>query len=913
MLCLQESLSPTRASWSVLLNSKHRAVIVGCPLTKLHMVFGHSHLGHAPHYSSLRYLETDDDLVSICEKGRLDNALDILRCLDQQGVAPSAEVYTLLLRLCSRRKALGPAKQVRAYIVKHGLEQNKRLSEEVVSSLVNCGGLEEAAQVFSRMPHRSVFSWTSIISGYSKAGKVGEALRLYQLMQGEGFRPSKYTIVSLLKACGITADLQEGKRIHTDAKTYRCENDLFVATSLIDMYAKCRSIVNARAVFDRLSTRDVVSWNAMLAAYAQTGEPEIVLELYEQMLKDGVTPDSWTYVSLLQSSALLAEKESFFGVHSQMIKLYSIAKGKAVHVAAFVKGYHYDVFVGNTLISMYARCGSVVDAQIVFDGLHERDVVSWTAMLDTYAQQGKADKALKLYRHMREEGVIPDVRMFVVMLQACVTCAEREVGISMDGVSIKIRSLWIGKALHSEVKRSKFDSDGIVGCTLLSTYGKCGSMKDAENVLSGLSEHDVVPWNAMLVAYLETGQPAKTLCVYEQMLHNGITPNDRSFVSVLQACGALAEEEEDVVVDGEFLKVMSLERGKAVHGEAHKQGFDLDMFVGNTLVSMFGKCGSLTDAQGVFERLSKQDVVSWNVMLEAYAQRGEEEKALQLYDRMLEEGVNPDETTVVCLLQTCSKTGSLGLCRQIHDIAFARNGLSLPLANTLIHAYGRCSSMADAEIVFDALPQPDVVSWTALIAGYAREGNFAATLHCYRRMLQEGVKPDGVTFLSLLAACSHAGLVDKGFEYFKSMSKDYGITPRIEHYASMVDLLGRAGNFRSIKKLLRTMPVEPDLEMWSSLLSACRKHGNVPLGKQAFDCAVRLQPGYAAAYVMMANIYLDAGMRDEAKVVNEMRQKGGARKKVEPGQSWLEHDDNVLTFEIGGCKLSRRRHDLSSK
>eukprot|EP00246_Nothoceros_aenigmaticus_P005048 TRINITY_DN16859_c0_g1_i1.p1 TRINITY_DN16859_c0_g1~~TRINITY_DN16859_c0_g1_i1.p1 ORF type:complete len:261 (-),score=28.35 TRINITY_DN16859_c0_g1_i1:215-895(-) len=205
--------------------------------------------------------------------------------------------------------------------------------------------------------------------------------------------------------------------------------------------------------------------------------------------------------------------------------------------------------------------------------------------------------------------------------------------------------------------------------------------------------------------------------------------------------------------------------------------------------------------------------------------------------------------------------------------------------------------MVDAQSVFDALPQPDVVSWTTLIAGYARDGNYGASLRCFKQMQFVGITPNAITFLSLLSACTHAGLVNKGIQLFESMINNHGITPEIEHYSCMVDLLGRGCHFTAVRHLLESMPMQPDFALWVCFLGACQKHGKVELGREAFDTAVRLQPKHPAPYVLMSNIYSDAGLWDRAKEVKGLRQMTGAWK--EPGQSWIEHCQVTNRFVVG--------------
>lgn len=954
---------------------------------------------------------------SLCEEGQLDKAMDILRILDRHGTIASVFMCRCLLKACGKTKALVHVERLQAYMSEHGLDAVLSLGEYLVSTLLKCDSLELGLMVFYSLPQRTTFSWTALICAYATAGQGRMALSMYDGMQQECVEPDKYTFVSLFKACTILSDIKEGRRIHADALKYGYDTDLFVATSVVDMYAKCGGIVEAQIVFDKLSVRDVVAWNTMLAAYTQVGEEEKTLQLYEQMLAEGTSPDNRTFVSAFQACGMLAEKERGTTMGELPVKLQSLQKGRAIHVNACVKGYDSDAYVGTTLVSMYGKCGAIVDAdnvfdrllrsdvglwnsmiaaallhnrvarvmqlyeemlyecvspddrtlvcllkaccaldeqenvaqmsatrerslvlgkvlhaeshrrgydadifvssslitlfgrsgssddaQIIFDRLHMPNAVSWTAMLSAYAQEGLADKALMMYEEMQEGGVRPDDRTFVIVLQACGIVAEREEEAFLDGGRVKVRSLQRGKVIHAAAARYGYASDVFVCNTLLGMYGKCGSVQDAKDVFIWLSERTVVSWTGMLVAHCHQSQADKVVQLYGQMREDCASPDDWTFVSMLQGCSMLADKEGAVAVNGDFTKVKSLQMGKAIHADITLRGYGNKLFVGNSLINMYGKSGSLHDAWNVFDNLSDRDVVSWNALLAAYVQQGEVEKTLQLYRQMLQEGTSPNEITSTYVLQACSSTGNLSLCKQIHHRMISTGGSVNALsASSLIHAYGRCASLVDAHAVFDSLMKPDLVAWTTLIAVYARQGYTDASLQCYEDMLRAGIRPDEVTFLSVLSACSHSGVVDKGLDYFASMSRDYGLTPRIEHYVSMIDLLGRAGHLTEVEELLETMPVPPDLAFWLCLMGACQKHGTVELGKRAFDAAVHLEASHSAAYILMSNIYANAGHWDGAYQVEQMREAAFARKR-EASQCWIEHGQEILTFVMGNSE-----------
>lgn len=859
-------------------------------------------IGGQESYSCFRFLEpTDEKIRNLSKEGDLSRALDGLLRMEQEGLVPSVDLYRTLLKECTKRKSLVHARRLHTYLVRHGLEATRFLGESVVNSFVKCGGLEYALNVFQRLPSKSVVSWTAVMSGYVQAGKYFEALRLFRCMEEDGVRPNSYTFATLLKACASIPDLDQGRRIHVEIARYDLERDLIVSTCLIYMYAQCLSLPEAQIVFDGLRQKDLVLWNAMLAGYAQQGQGGNALLLYHDMQEEGWSPGCRTFVSILQGCCSLADAEDICLTDGQFIKTESLQKVKVIHAEVQRRGCVPDTFVGNALLVIYGKCGSFLDMQNVFDALLHRDVVSWNSMLTALVQQGQANNALLFYEQMAEQSVDPDDRSFVSVIQACRALADNESDVILGGQPLKLESLQQGKALHAEARRRGHISDAFVGNSLVSLYAKCGSIRDAQSEFERLLHRDIVSWNSMLAAHVQQGDGEQALLLYRCLSLEGVSPDERTLVSALQACANIAEMETSVIASAQSVKLESLRIAKAMQSEAWRRGYKSDMFVGSALINLFGKCGSILDAECVFKGLPQHNVVTWTAMLTAYAQQELGEKALQLYGQMLSQGLSPNDTTIVSVLQACGQTGALDLCVKIHRNIFStREDMSLIVATALITAYGYCARMKDAQGTIEALRRTDVIIWNALLAGYVRQGDSEMSFQCYDKMQIQGVQPNSATFLLLLSVCSHAGLVDKGVDYFEAMCKVHGITPVTEHYACMVDLLGRAGKFAMLEHLLGQMLVEPDLSTWLCLLGACRMHGNIALGRHAFDKAVQLVPTCSAPYVMMSNLYVHAGLWDCAKEVDWFRQKAGAWKK--PGQSWIQHEQEVHAFGVGVCK-----------
>lgn len=837
--------------------------------------------------------------------------------------------WNAILAACAQQGLATNALQLYEEMLLEGIVPNGRTYITLIGVFGKCGHINTAQNIFDGLPKRNVMEWNALLAAYASLGQGEKVLKLYIEMHEEQVSPDGWTSLTVLQACGMCSEgvadaIVDGQRvkvevlamvkaIHADArKRAYIVDDGFISRTLISAYGRSGSIMDAWNVFDGLSDQNVVSFNAILAALHEQRQGGKAFHVYEQMLDEGTSPNARTFVSVLQVCSSLGEQEAGTDVGGQLLKLDSLPRGLAVHECAHRKGYDSDVFVGSALVTMYGRCGCIAEAEFVFDRLSSTSVVLWNAMIAAYVEHKQAHKALELYEEMQREGVSSDARTMVNLVQVCRLFAEEEEEKvnSDDTRGVKLECLKLGKSVHVEARRRHVDSDVFVGNSLICLYGKCGSVMDAQAVFGDMVQRDVVSWNAMLTACVEQHLAEEALVVYTEMVEQGVKPDAQTFLSLFAACAIVADKEEDVAVQGMFTKARALETGKCLHAEAWKMGYDWDEFVGNKLVYMYGRCGSVADARTVFDRLSQRDVVAQTAMLAAYFKQGQGADGMQLYKQLRrEEGLraDDDEISLVCMLQGCGSSGNLDVVREMHRALLATWNNPEPspaLASALITAYGRCSSMVDAQAVFDAIPRPNVVLWNSLIAAYARQGDCVKSVEWYERMLATGAKPDRVTFVSVLYACSHAGLVDKGVHYFESMSRDYGTAPEVEHYVSMVDLLGRAGYFDMVELVLSAMPMQPNLACWLCLLGACQKQGKVALAELAFRSARRLAPEHAAAYVLMANIYCDAGLSGRAEEVRKLRlQRGGVLKRR--GQSWIEHDEKVHSFVVGDVRHPR--------
>eukprot|EP01018_Ginkgo_biloba_P012014 Gb_13369 [translate_table: standard] len=835
--------------------------------------------------------------------------------MSQTGVKPNQFTYASVLTACASLPALKQGKQIHGYIIRTGFELNVFTGSALVDMYAKCGSIEYARRVFDKMPEQDTVSWTGMISGYAQNGLGDEALKLFSQMQQVCIKPDQVTFASVLSACvssgsvkdarqlfdkmpernvvswnamiavysqsehggealtlflqmqragmkptqstfasilGVCASLpafKQGNQVHAKVIKAGLESNVFVGSALLNMYAKCGSIDDAWQLFDILPERNAVSWNAMIAGYTQNDYGEEALKLFCKMQQAGIGPDQVTYASVLRACASLA----------------SLEQGKQVHAVIIRVGIQSNVFVRNALVDVYAKCGSIEEACQQFERIPDRDVVSWNAMIVGYAQNGQGEEALKLFYQMLQADIKPDQVTFASVFNACASLAVLD----------------HGKKVHNYIIKNGFELNAFVGSALIDMYAKCGSMKDADKVLSEMPEPNVVSWNAMITGYVQNSNGNDALNMFCNMQQTGMMATQFTFASVLVACGSLP----------------ALEQGKQVHGQIVKTGFQSNVFVGSALVDMYARCESIGDASRLFYEMPEHNVVSWTTMIAGYAQNGHSEEVLKLFWQMKGTDVHPDHATFASILRACANLAALQHGRQVHGHIIQSAFLSNVYAGgALIDMYAKCGSIEDARQVFNEMPERDIVSWNAMIAGYAQNGCGKNALQLFEQMLLSSMKPDYITFIGILSACSHAGLVDEGRHFFESMIQDYCIKPTADHYACMIDLLGRAGQLAEAEDIIKNMACEPDAIMWGTLLAACRIHGNRDLGKRAAECLIKLEPQNSAPYVMLSNIYAAAGRWDDVTMVRKLMKDMGVKKK--PACSWIEVKNRVHAFMV---------------
>lgn len=486
------------------------------------------------------------------------------------------------------------------------------------------------------------------------------------------------------------------------------------------------------------------------------------------------------------------------------------------HKVIFESNLHRDRTLGSYIVAMFAECGSMVDAQCSFDQLNHHNDYSWTFLLQGYTDCGEPQRALSLLPKLKKELSCPSSHTYVALLKACA----------------KLKCIEGGQEVHAEVAKEGFETVSHVGSLLVDVYVKSGLLADAREVFNELPNRDVVIWSALIAGYADRGLDEEVMNYIGEMRREGVSPNSVTFICGLKGC-----KSKDLV--------------QKLHLESAKNGFDRDPIVGNTLVDMYARQHALQEARWVFANLQVRCIVSWTALIAGHVAHDACEKALNFFKRMQRERVAPDAYTFACIVKACGNVGVLNMGQNLHAlIVIAGFQDEAYVANALVEMYGKFGLLLEAWDVFYKLPCQDVILWSALLAGHALSGDTAVVFGLFTKMVRKGVQPDRVVFLSVLTACTHAGLVETGGLCFQLMRRTYGVSQAIEHHNCLVDLVARAGQLHEAVAMLDVVPVQPNIVTWVILLCACRNQGNKELGQSALEYALQLHKKHVGSLLV---------------------------------------------------------------
>ncbi|XP_068657589.1 pentatricopeptide repeat-containing protein At2g22410, mitochondrial-like [Aristolochia californica] len=554
-----------------------------------------------------------------------------------------------------------------------------------------------------------------------------------------------------------------------------------------------------------------------------------------------------------------------------------------IHAQIIVKGLFEETLTVGKLIAFCAisLVGGLSYARLIFNQVTEPNLFMWNSLIRGYSNSDSPKEALLQYHQMLGTGRLPNDFTFPFVLKAC--AFELALAETL--------------AIHVQVIKLGFVSQVYVQNALLHVYAVCGTIDFSRKVFDDIIDKNTVSWNSMIGGYSQMGLCPQALQLFGRMRDSGLYPDEFTFVNLLTVCSQTG----------------NIELGRILHLYIETTGVRTDLFVKNALLDMYAKCGYLATAKMLFDKMPDKNVVTWTSMFSAYANHGLFDLSRQHFDEMAERNVVSWNSMISCYAQH-------GLCREALDL-YAQMQLStekpdeVTLVNVLaacsqigdlvMDMYTKCGSLTIALDLFNQIPIKNVVLWNVMIGAFAMHGLAQDAIDLFEMMKDTGLCPDGITFVGILTACSHGGFLHKGRYYFEAMNPDYGVPHEIEHYACMVDLLGRAGHLQEAVLVIGTMPMKPDAVVWGALLGACRIHGNIEITVQILKQLLELVPYNGGLFVLVSNIFCDMKRWEDVKRVRILMKEKGIRKAN--ALSLIEIDGNIHAFLVEDI-----RHELSS-
>lgn len=521
----------------------------------------------------------------------------------------------------------------------------------------------------------------------------------------QSLRP--YLIAFWLQSC---RSLKDVRRIHSAILKCLKNPVTYVYNNLICAYLRFGKLSEARNVFDKMTVRNVVTWTALINGYLSRGFDDEALDLFDDSIKNEVQANEQMFVCVLNLCS----------------KRLDMVLGRQIH-ACVIKGSWANLIVESALVKFYAECGDLLSAFREFDQMPKWDVVCWTTMITACSKQGHGRKAFSLFSRMSNDGCSPNEFTICGVLKAC--GEEKE--------------LKFGKQLHGAIIKEMYDNDVFIGTSLVDMYAKCGEIVDSRNVFDGMRNRNTVTWTSIIAGYAREGLGEEAINLFQMMKGRNIFANCLTIVSILRACGSIRD---------------SL-RGREVHAQIIKNSIETSLYLGSTLVWLYCRCGKYSSATKVLQQMPRRDVVSWTAIISGCAHLGHESEALEFLKKMIDDGVEPNSFTYSSALKACTKLEAVMHGRLIHSSANKTPALSnVYVGSALINMYAKCGYVAEAFQVFDNMPDRNLVTWKAMIMGYARNGLCHEALRLMYRMQAEGFKVDDYVLATVLTACGDVEL-----------------------------------------------------------------------------------------------------------------------------------------------------------
>ncbi|XP_058191773.1 pentatricopeptide repeat-containing protein At2g17210 [Rhododendron vialii] len=710
-------------------------------------------------------------------------------------------------------------------------------------------------------------NWFSRIKESSSDGKWQEVFAHYREMKKAGVQLTDPSLFHpIVKACSFLP-FKHGQSVHACLIKQGLESFPSMGNSIMDFYVKSGAFHSARHVFDSMRSRESVSWNIMIHGQLHRGALEEGLWLFMQGRNDGFESNTATLVLVIHACR----------------SLRATHEGLKMHGFVIIRGFWAIVSVQNSLLSFYSDI-EIEIAHKLFDEMCGRDLISWSVMIGGYVQSGEAVVAFMLFRKMVcNNEIVMDGQIMVNVIKAC---------IHMGKVSI-------ARLVHGFVICRGLGYDVFVAGSLVDMYAKCDDIESASKVFREMPMRNNVSWNSLLAGFISNEKYSEALSLFDSMSKEGIEADEVTLVNLLQTCKHFCDPIHC----------------KCIHSVIIRRGYEVNDLVLSSLIDAYAKGNLITFAWNVFHQAKRRDTVTWSTMIAGFTHCGMPDEAIAIFQEMNETQNKPNAITVLNLLEACSVSAELKRSKSAHAVAI-RRGLAPDVAvgTAILDMYSKCGAIESSERVFEQLPQSNIISWGAMIAAYGMNGLPHSALALFHELKTHGLKPNPVTTLSVLSACSHGGLIEEGLLFFDELVKDDVGQLRLEHYSCVVDLLARGGKLDIAMELIKKMAVSgpnPGASAWGALLSGCRSHGNRELGSDAVSRVVELEPCSSAGYLLALSMYAAGGRWSDAARMRWLVKERGVR--MVTGYSLVHVSSNNKAFKFVAGDNNNKHYPFSGE
>ncbi|KAL2537090.1 putative pentatricopeptide repeat-containing protein [Forsythia ovata] len=802
------------------------------------------------------------------------------------------QVFADVLKSCAAISGANLGKALHGQVIKQGHNSCQFVLKALLNMYAKCKALEDCQKLFGEINSRDIVTWNIVLSGFAGTLKDdNKAMQFFRMLHfARDPKPTSVTLAIVFPVYTRSGALSAGKSIHSYAIKSGMESLTLVGNALVSMYAKCGLVLDASAVFHGIADKDVVSWNAIIAGFAENKLVDDAFQNFQWMIKGQVVPNYATVANILSICAGLGE-------------IVGYRSGKEIHCYVLRRAeLGGEVTVFNALLSFYLRLGQIREAESLFRRMKFRDLVSWNSIIAGYVSNGESLKSLEMFcEFVVVEKIEPDSVTLLSILPACALLSNLRVGKQIHGFVIHRRGLF---------------EDTSIGNALISFYAKSGCTEAAFLTFLLIPQRDVISWNTLLDALREKKLETQFSEVLSWMFQEGIKPDSVTILVVVR-----------------FLTSLSIvDKVKEAHGFSLRSGLLLsgtEPTLANAFIDAYAKCGNMVFASKFFESLSRdrnvitcnsmisgyvanglhddahlifqsmpeRDLTTWNLMVQVYAQNQFPDEALNLFHELQYHALKPDAMTIMSILPVCNQKASLHMLRQCHGFAVRACFEDVHLKAALLDVYSKCGNINSAYKVYKSTPQRDLVVFTAMVGGYAMHGMGEEALEVFYHMLESGVKPDHVIITAVLSACSHAGLINEGLMIFDSIEQVYHMKPSMEQYACIVDLLARGGRVKEAFTFVNQMPVAANANTWGALLGACKTYHEVDIGRVVAGHLSKMEISDIGNYVVLSNLYAADARWDGVLEMRRLMKMTNLKKPA--GCSWIEVGRRKNVFVAG--------------